>query len=138
MTRGRSQRSGRGDGVVLATPRALKVCNRAPGDRRHTINDRSVNMSNKWVVQIALAALMSIDQGATRTLAAEGAEVIVASGTLNSRFLARALFHIGEFWIRVPSDTEFNRWLSHGVARKAIVRLVTDPARFADAKGTRI
>jgi hypothetical protein len=114
------------------------VCNRATGERRHPINDRPVNMSNKWVVEIALAALMSIDQGASRTLAAAGAEVIVASGTLNSRFLARALFHIGEFWIRVPSDTEFNRWLSQGVDRKATIRLVTDPARFADAKGTRI
>lgn len=81
---------------------------------------------------------MFIGLGGIRTLAAEDAEVIVASGTLGGRFLADALFHIGEFWMRVPPDTQFHRWLSQGINRKVVIMLTTDPARFGDATNVRI
>jgi hypothetical protein len=97
-----------------------------------------VNISTKSLARIAVIALMLISLGATGALAAEDAGVIVASGTLDGRFLAKSLFHIGEFWIRVPPDTEFNRWLSQGIDRKVVIRLMTDPARFADVKNVRI
>jgi hypothetical protein len=73
-----------------------------------------------------------------KLLAAGDTETIVASGKLDDEFLARALFHIGEFWIRVPPDTEFNRWLSQGIDHQIIIRIMSDPARYADAKNTRI
>jgi hypothetical protein len=40
--------------------------------------------------------------------------------------------------MRVPSDTEFNRWLSQGLKGKAVIMLTDDPARFGDAKNARI
>ena len=92
----------------------------------------------KWPAGIAVIASIFIGLGAARALAAEGTEVVVVSGTLDGRFLARALFHVGEFWMRVPADTEFNRWLSQGVDRKVVIRLMSDPARFADVKNVRI
>jgi hypothetical protein len=95
-------------------------------------------MLNKWLARTAVIVSIFIGLGATRTLAAEGTEVVVVSGTLDGRFLARALFHVGEFWMRVPADTEFNRWLSQGVDRKVVIRLMSDPARFADVKNVRI
>jgi len=96
-------------------------------------------MSLTWLARIAVIASMFIGLGATGTVAADHTDVIVASGKLHGRFLADALFHIGEeFWMRVPSDTEFNRWLSQGLKRQVVIVLTTDPARFADAKSTRI
>lgn len=78
-----------------------------------------------------------IGLGAT-TVAAADADVVVASGTLRGQFLAEALFHIDEFWISVPADTEFNRWLSRGLGHTVVVRLMTDPSRFADVKDVRV
>lgn len=88
---------------------------------------------------MAVIASMFVGLGATGTLAADHADVIVASGKLHGQFLADALFNVGEeFWMRVPSDSEFNRWLSQGLKRPVVIRLTTDPARFADVKNMRI
>jgi hypothetical protein len=96
-------------------------------------------MSITWLARIAVIASMIIGLGATRTWATGDTDVIVASGTLHGQFLADALFHIGEeFWMRVPSDTEFNRWLSQGLNRKAVILLTTDAARYGDVKNVRI
>ena len=95
-------------------------------------------MSIKRLARCAVIVSMFIGLGAARILAAEDAEVIVASGTLDDQFLADALFHIGEFWMRVPPDTVFHRWLSQGIGRKVVIMLTTNPARFADAKNVRI
>lgn len=95
-------------------------------------------MSIKWLARIAVIVSIFIGLGATRTLAADDADVIVASGTLDGWLFAPTLFHIGEFWMRVPAHTEFNRWLSQGIHREVVIRIVTDPARFADVKNVRI
>lgn len=95
-------------------------------------------MSIKWLARIAVIASVFIGLGATGTLAAEDAEVVVASGTLGGGSLADALFNIGEFWMRVAPDTEFHRWLSQGINRKVVIMLTTNPARFGDAKNVRI
>jgi hypothetical protein len=76
--------------------------------------------------------------GATRAAADEHPEVVLASGTLESHFLAGSLFHIGEFWIRVSADTEFNHWLSEGLKHNVVVLLTTNPDRFGDQKNVRI
>ena len=75
-----------------------------------------------------LVALFVI-AGATRTFAAESTEVILASGKLEGRFLAGSLFHIDEFWIRVSTGTEFNRWLSEGLKHNVVVLLTTNSDR---------
>jgi hypothetical protein len=99
-----------------------------------------VNISIKRVVRVIFAASMLIGFGA-RALAAEGlegADVIVVSGTLSGQFLADALFHVGEFWMRVASNTEFHRWLSQGIDRKVVITLITDPTPLEDVKNVRI
>jgi hypothetical protein len=95
-------------------------------------------LSIKRLACSVVIASMFVGLGATRTLAADRADVIVASGTLDGRFLAAALFHIDEFWMRINTNTEFNRWLSGGLTRKVVVLLTTDPDRFGDRKNTRI
>lgn len=102
------------------------------------IDNERVNMSIKGLTQMAVIASVLIGLGAARTSAAEDADVIVASGTLDGHFLSQALFHIGEFWMRVPPDTEFNRWLSQGIDRKVVIMLTANPARFSDVKNVRI
>src|ERR1017187_5717750 len=76
--------------------------------------------------------------GATGAWAAEGADVVVVSGTLDGQFLSHALFHVGEFWMKVQPDTIFNRWLSEGIDKKVVITLVADPAPLADVKNVRI
>ena len=95
-------------------------------------------MSIKWFARIAVIASMFIGFGATRTVAAGDTDVIVASGKLDGQFLANSLFHIGEFWMRVPSGTVFNRWLSDAVNRKVVIMLATNPAQLEDAKTVQI
>lgn len=95
-------------------------------------------MSIRWLPRIAVIASMCIGLGATRTAPADEAEVVIASGTLDGHFLADALFHIGEFWMRVSPDTEFHRWLSQGIHRKVVIMLTANPARFGDATNVRI
>lgn len=97
-----------------------------------------MNLSVKWLARAAVILPMVVGLGSTRPLAAEDVELVVASGKLDGRFLASALFHIGEFWMRVPPNTEFNRWLSQGIDRKVVIRLMTNPARFNDATNVRI
>ena len=63
---------------------------------------------------------------------------VVASGTLDGRFLAGLLFHIDEFWMKVASGTEFHRWLSQGLGHPVVIRLVRNTARLADEKNVRI
>lgn len=97
-----------------------------------------MNTSIKWLARIAVIAPVFIGLGATRTSAAKDTEVVVASGTLGGHVLAGALFHIGEFWMRVTPDTEFHRWLAQGIDRKVVVMLTTNPDRFGDARNVRI
>ena len=94
--------------------------------------------SMKQLARTTVAVLILLGLGGARIAATKDAEVIVAAGTLDDRFLADSLFHIGEFWMKVPGDTEFNRWLSQGINRKVVIRLMTNPARFADDKNVRI
>ena len=95
-------------------------------------------MSARQLARIAVIVSMCILLGTTRTAPADDADVVVASGTLEGNFLAEALFHIGEFWMRVPPDTEFHRWLSQGIRRKVAIMLTANPARFGDATNVRI
>ena len=95
-------------------------------------------MSIKRVVRIAIIASMFMGLDATKILAAEKANVIVASGKLDDRFLDDALFHIGEFWMRVAPNTEFRRWLAQGTHRTVVISLMTNPAQFVDARNVRI
>jgi hypothetical protein len=96
-----------------------------------------VDTSIKWVARFVVMASVFISLGAIRAGAAEG-DVIVASGTLDDRFLASGLFHIGEFWMRVPSHTEFHRWLSQGIHRTVVIGIVTDATRSGDVKNVRL
>jgi hypothetical protein len=95
-------------------------------------------MPTKWLARIAVAALMFNGLVTAGTSSAADSETIAASGTLRSQPLAGDIFSIGEFWMRVPANTEFNRWLSQGTNRTVVVTLTANPARFADAKNTRI
>ncbi len=88
--------------------------------------------------RIVLVAAMFGGVGTPRLQADKPADAIVASGKLEGRFLADALFHIDEFWMRVASETEFNRWLSQGLDRPVVVRLVADTARAGDERNARI
>jgi hypothetical protein len=97
-----------------------------------------VTTSLDQLARLAVIGALSVGIGATPSQRAVPGEVVVASGTLDGRFLADALFHINEFWMRVPPGTEFNRWLSQGVHQHVIVTLTTDPARFGDEKNVRI
>jgi hypothetical protein len=63
---------------------------------------------------------------------------VIASGTLEHHALTNDLFRIDDFWMRVPPDTEFHRWLSQGVDRRVSITLSTTPERFADKPTTRI
>ena len=83
-------------------------------------------------------AMVLIGTRASMTLAAGQGEVTIASGTLEGRLLSGSLFHIGEFWIRVATNTEFNRWLSEGLTHNVVVLLTTNPDRFGDQKNVRI
>jgi|SRR5665213_3540759 len=65
-------------------------------------------------------------------------EHIVASGSLVHHRLTNELFHIGGLWMRVSPDTVFYRWLSQEIDHRATIILTTNPARFADAKRTRV
>jgi hypothetical protein len=95
-------------------------------------------MSVGSLARIALIGSMLAGLGAPGMLAAQRADVIVASGTLDDRFLHQSLFHIGEFWIRVPSDTEYNRWLSQGIGHRIVILLTDDPTKFGDVANVRI
>ena len=90
------------------------------------------------LVRSVLLAVLFVGIGAAGGAAAQQQETIVASGKLESRFLAGSLFHIDEFWIRVTAGTEFNRWLSQGLKHNAVVLLTGNPERFADQKDVRI
>lgn len=97
------------------------------------------------LARIALLASMFVGFIGTQPLAAqEGrppavpAEVVVASGTMDGRFLADALFHIGEFWMHVRPDTEFHRWMSQGLDRTVVIMVTNDTRRFADVRNVRI
>ena len=81
---------------------------------------------------------MCIGAEAARLHAAPGADAIVASGTLDGRFLAGSLFHIEEFWMRVAKGTEFHRWLSQGLDHTVVIRLAADTVPFGDEKNVRI
>jgi hypothetical protein len=91
----------------------------------------------KSLASIAIAALVILGADSTHASTAKNAEVIVASGTLDGKFLADALFHIGEFWMRVPSNTEFHRWLEQGLDRKVVVALTHTGAQIGDEKNVR-
>ena len=95
-------------------------------------------MALKRLAGMAVVISMILGPGGLRTSATADANVIVVSGTLDGEFLAGALFHIGEFWMRVPPDTAFHRWFSQGMNRKVVITLTTDPARFGDAGNVRI
>ena len=97
-----------------------------------------MTLSVRWLVRTAVIVSMVVGPGTIAPRAADDGDLVVASGTLDGRFLDSALFHIGEFWMRVPPDTEFNRWLSQGLGRTVVIRLLTDPARFDDVKNVRI
>jgi hypothetical protein len=89
-------------------------------------------------VRVIFLSSMLIGFGAGSALAADRADVIVVSGTLSGQFLADALFHVGEFWMRVASNTEFHRWLSHGIDHKVVITLITDPTPLEDVTNVRI
>ena len=95
-------------------------------------------MSVGSLVRIGVIGSMCAAFGAPGTLRAQQADVVVASGTLDDRFLHESLFHIGEFWIRVPSHTEYNRWLSQGIGHRIVILLTDDPAKFGDVQNVRI
>jgi len=90
------------------------------------------------LASMALTASLLTCPAAKPAAAAGPVEVVVASGTMNGRFLARALFHIGEFWMQVPPNTEFNRWLSQGLDRNVVIMLSNDTSRFSDVVNVRI
>ena len=94
--------------------------------------------SMRQLATISVLMCMFAITGASRTFGAGPSEVILASGKLEGRFLAGSLFHIDEFWIRVSTDTEFNRWLSEGLKHNVVVLLTTNPDRFGDQKNVRI
>jgi hypothetical protein len=71
-------------------------------------------------------------------MAAADTDVVVASGTLDGQLLGKSLFHIGAFWIRVPANTEFYRWLSQGLDHHVVITLTTNVRRFGDEKNLRI
>jgi hypothetical protein len=93
-------------------------------------------MSVRWLGGIALIVSMLVGPGVPGTLAAQGTDVIVTSGTLDS--FNDTLFHVDEFWIRVPPRTEFNRWLSRGVRHRVVILLTADPEKFGDVEHVRI
>ena len=88
--------------------------------------------------QMLAVAVMALSLGATRASASPDADVLVASGTLDDHYLDRDLFHIGEFWMQVPSKTQFHRWLLDGMNRRVDILITTDPKRFSDEKNVRI
>ena len=88
-----------------------------------------MKVSMRQLTTISVLMSMFAITGPTRTFGAGPTEVILASGKLEGRFLAGSLFHIDEFWIRVSTDTEFNRWLSEGLKHNVVVLLTTNPDR---------
>jgi hypothetical protein len=92
----------------------------------------------KRLARMTAVASLVIGAGTARLDAAASADAVVASGTLDGRFLAASLFHIDEFWMQVASGTDFHRWLSEGLGRPVVVRLAADTARFGDEKNVRI
>lgn len=70
--------------------------------------------------------------------AATTGAVVVASGKLEGRFRAGALFHIDEFWMHVNDGTEFNRWLSQGLDHEVVVRLAAGAATSGDEPNARV
>ena len=95
-------------------------------------------VSVKRLARSAVIGLMVLGLGVAKPFAADHPDVVVASGTLEGWFLAGSLFHIGEFWMRVSVDTEFNRWLSGGLSHHAVVKLTTHPERIGDERNLRI
>jgi hypothetical protein len=87
---------------------------------------------------ITLVAAMSVGAAAPRLHADKPADTVIASGTLDGRFLAASLFHIDEFWMRVTAGTEFHRWLSQGLGRSVVVRLGGDTKLLGDEKNSRV
>ena len=98
----------------------------------------SSSISVRRLLQIVILAFVVIGVGTTRASAASGADVIVASGTLDDHYLDRDLFHIGEFWMQVPANTQFHRWLMEGMNRRVVILLANDTRRFSDEKNVRI
>ena len=90
-----------------------------------------------WVARIAVVVSIVVGLGATGAVAASTA-VSVVSGTLKIEVLDDPIFHIDDLWMRVPSDTEFHRWLSEGLDQRVDVQVTTDPAGFADQPHMRI
>lgn len=95
-------------------------------------------LSFSWLAGSVVIAAISISPGLTAAYVPHLADVVVASGKLEVAVLDKALFHIGEFWMRVPAGTEFNRWLSQGIREKVVISIVADVSRFADAPKVRI
>jgi hypothetical protein len=94
-------------------------------------------MSIVWFARMGIIASMLAGAGTVGTRARQ-TETIVASGQLGGQVLDSALFRIDEFWMRVPPDTEFNRWLSEGLNRTVVITLNTDVSRFGDSPNVRI
>lgn len=95
-------------------------------------------MSARRLAPVVVAALVIIGVSTTRASADTGADVVVASGTLDDHYFDRDLFHIGEFWMQVPANTQFHRWLLDGMNRRVDIIITTDPKRFSDEKNVRI
>jgi hypothetical protein len=98
-----------------------------------------MNRTAACLAGIALLALSVADCGPVPVRAdTTDHTFVVASGTLDGRFLAGSLFHIGEFWMRVAEGTDFHRWLENGLGRRVVIRLTADPSSAGDDKSMRI
>lgn len=87
---------------------------------------------------IAIVASMFLGACAARFRADKATDAVVASGTLDGRFLAASLFHIDEFWMRVAAGTDFHRWLSQGLGHPVVIRMAADTRRLGDEKNSRV
>jgi hypothetical protein len=85
----------------------------------------------------ACAAMLTLIIAAMPAARKNG-DVTVASGKLVHHALTDDLFHIDRLWMRVPSDTEFHRWLSQGINRKVEIVLTYNPRPFDDVAGVRV
>ena len=94
--------------------------------------DRSINQLSGIAVIVVLCVAGAAGSHADRDF------TVVASGKLNGRFLAASLFHIDEFWMKVAGGTEFHRWLSQGLDRDVVIRVMADATTLGDEKNTRI
>lgn len=96
-----------------------------------------MNRAVNQIGRVAVIASLIIGTVAARGEAGQTSEV-VASGKLEGWLLASSLFHIDEFWMKVASGTDFNRWLSEGLDHTVVVSLAPDAVRLGDEKNVRI